>query len=50
MGNPSRFVTGPVEIRSDDEWESNLKRRDSAVVTALTLPLLRFYGYPLREK
>jgi len=48
MGNPSRFRTGPVEIRSDDEWQSELSRGGKAAVTLLTLPLLKAYRYPLR--
>ena len=48
MGNPSRFRTGPVEVRSDDEWKSGLSRGHRAAVTMLTLPLLKVYRYPLR--
>jgi len=44
-GNPSRFVTGVVALRSDDEWKSKLRTRDRRVVTAATFPLLRRYGY-----
>ena len=44
-GNPNRFETGAVELRPDHEWISNMRPRDRALVTALTLPLLRRYGY-----
>ena len=44
-GNPNRFETGAVELRSDQEWVSNMNPRDRALVTALTLPLLKHYGY-----
>ena len=45
-GNPSRFRSGPVELRRDDRWATRMRGRDRAVVTALTLPLLAAYGYP----
>jgi hypothetical protein len=45
MGNPSRFTTGPVEIRPDDEWRDGLSRRDHVLITAATRPLLGRYGY-----
>ena len=49
-GNPSRFKTGTVEIRYDDEWMSKLKRLDRLAPTALSLPLMLRYRYPLRTK
>jgi hypothetical protein len=45
-GNPSRLRTGPVEIRPDEEWRAGLPGRARVLVTALSLPLLRRYGYP----
>lgn len=47
-GNPSRFVTGSIEIRNDDEWLRKQRRRDRAVVTMLAGPILRAYNYPVR--
>ncbi|MEZ5333405.1 MAG: sulfotransferase [Thermoanaerobaculia bacterium] len=47
-GNPMRFESGPVEIRADDAWRRDLPRTSRGIVTALTWPLLRRYGYPLR--
>jgi hypothetical protein len=44
-GNPNRFETGAVELRTDREWISKMNPRDKALVTALTLPLLKHYGY-----
>ena len=44
-GNPSRFTTGEVTIRSDDAWTREMPTRDQRVVVALTLPLLGRYGY-----
>jgi hypothetical protein len=48
MGNPSRFVTGEVELREDREWKAAQSRRERRVVTMLTLPLLLRYGYPVQ--
>ena len=46
-GNPSRFHSGPVPLRRDDRWLTEMPERSRALVTALTLPLLTRYGYPL---
>ena len=46
-GNPNRFTTGSVEVRADDEWVHVMRRTDRMLVTALTLPLLVYYRYPL---
>jgi hypothetical protein len=49
-GNPGRFRTGVVELRSDDAWRRDQQRKDRLVVDALTWPLARRYGYQsLRE-
>jgi hypothetical protein len=47
-GNPGRLVHGSVPVRLDDEWARKMPRRDKALVTALTWPLLLRYRYPLR--
>ena len=49
-GNPSRFSTGAVALKSDDEWKRSQAFKDRVIATALALPLLRRYGYPLRPK
>ena len=49
-GNPSRFKTGTVELRADDEWKTSQSTLDRVAVTALALPLLGRYGYPLRPR
>jgi Sulfotransferase family len=46
-GNPNRFTTGSVEVRPDDEWTRLMRRSDRMLVTAVTLPLLLYYRYPL---
>jgi hypothetical protein len=47
-GNPNRFDTGTVELRQDRAWQDEMHSRDRALVTALTLPLLTRYHYPVR--
>lgn len=44
-GNPMRFQTGRIQIREDDEWRTGMSDTHRRTVTALTLPLLRRYGY-----
>ncbi len=46
-GNPSRFQVGALALRRDDRWISEMDVGSRAVVTALTLPLLPVYGYPV---
>ena len=47
-GNPVRFVQNEIQIREDDEWKTAMRPRDKLAVTAITLPLLLRYGYPLK--
>jgi hypothetical protein len=49
-GNPNRFDTGAVELRPDHEWKSKMKPRDKNLVTGLTFPLLKRYGYALAPR
>jgi hypothetical protein len=44
-GNPMRFTTGPVVIRSDEQWRTRLPRAQQRAVAALTWPLMAGYGY-----
>lgn len=44
-GNPSRFRDGEVRIEVDQAWRSRLSARDRRVVSAVTWPLARRYGY-----
>jgi hypothetical protein len=44
-GNPMRFSTGKITIRSDDRWQTAMPASHRSAVTALTLPLLSHYGY-----
>jgi hypothetical protein len=47
-GNPNRFSTGMQELRIDDVWNSKLDYRHKRLITSLTWPLLKRYGYRLR--
>ncbi len=47
-GNPNRHETGPTEILPDTEWKRGLVLKDLALVTGMTWPGLRRFGYPLR--
>ena len=44
-GNPMRFAEGTVELQLDVEWATAMPRGQRTVVTSLTWPLLRHYGY-----
>lgn len=44
-GNPMRFKTGRLELRIDDAWRRDLPRRQAALVSSVTWPLQRRYGY-----
>lgn len=44
-GNPSRFTTGTVTLRPDDEWQTKMRGTDRALVTAVTWPLLLRHHY-----
>jgi hypothetical protein len=46
-GNPSRFVRGNIELQQNLEWETEFKLSHRLLVTAMTLPLLIKYGYPV---
>ena len=49
-GNPMRFSTGKISIRTDNKWVSELPQRSKYVVSALTAPGLLAYGYVRRRK
>ncbi len=44
-GNPSRFETGQIELKLDDQWASEMHWRDRAMIDILFLPFLARYGY-----
>jgi hypothetical protein len=47
-GNPVRFTTGKIDIRADERWRTAMPAMHRRTVTALTLPLLTYYGYVRR--
>ncbi len=50
VGNPMKFKPGGLQLRLDDAWRQALRPGDRRLVTALTWPLLRRYGYHQNER
>ena len=44
-GNRMRLQTGRLRLRADEEWRQGLTRRQRQVVSSVSWPLLRRYGY-----
>jgi hypothetical protein len=44
-GNPGRFKSGMTILRLDEAWRHNLDAKTRRLVTLVTYPLLRHYGY-----
>jgi hypothetical protein len=49
-GNPSRHRSGEVRVTPDTEWVRGLSGTAFALVTLITAPLLRRFGYPFRRR
>lgn len=49
-GNPSRFKTGLVTIRADEEWKGSMRARDKRIVALATWPMMVRYGYARRPR
>lgn len=49
-GNPDRFQSGTVKIKSDEGWKRKMSGDRQALVTAMTWPVLLRYRYPLRPQ
>jgi hypothetical protein len=49
-GNPMRFENGPVSIREDDQWRSQLPKSSRMLVAAATWPGLSAHGYVGRNR
>jgi hypothetical protein len=47
-GNPDRLRSGALTLRLDDEWKARMSRRDRALVTAMTAPILPRFSLRLR--
>jgi len=48
-GNPNRFLHGQIGLAPEDEWKFRMPQSQRAVVTAMTLPLILQYAYPVRS-
>ncbi len=48
-GNPVRMRVGPLKLRLDDAWRSEMRPSDRRIVTLMTFPLLARYGYVARR-
>lgn len=44
-GNPMRFRNGPTTLAADASWRTALPTRDRLLVTAMSYPVLRRWGY-----
>lgn len=44
-GNPMRFASGDITIKPDQSWSTEMPPARRRLVSALTLPLQRHYGY-----
>jgi hypothetical protein len=44
-GNPDRHRYGSVALRADERWKTEMAKRDWALTTAISLPMLRHYRY-----
>jgi hypothetical protein len=44
-GNPIRLRTGALELREDSEWRSQLPVTARRIVSTISWPLLKHYGY-----
>lgn len=47
-GNPLRFRTGRTVLRPDTQWRSDMAANDRTLVTAMSLPVMRWLGYGRR--
>jgi len=44
-GNPIRFKTGKFELKLDEEWRYKFRKDLKLLVTLITLPYLKKFGY-----
>lgn len=47
-GNPARQRSGPVVVRADERWSAGQRPVDRWLASAIALPLMWRYGYPVR--
>lgn len=49
-GNPSRFITGAIRLEDRLEWRKDQSVVDRWITTAVALPFMRRYGYPIHAR
>lgn len=49
IGNPMRHQSGWIPLRPDEAWREKMPSRQQKTITALTLPLMKKYGYDIRS-
>jgi hypothetical protein len=49
-GNPMRFKQGRLALRRDEQWRVEMDESHRMVVSVLTWPLMRLYGYRMRGR
>lgn len=47
-GNPSRFASGAIRLRADEQWRTEMPRRERLVVSALSAPVRAVHRRPPR--
>lgn len=47
-GNTNQSEDGSIEIKDNKQWQNRLSLRQKMLVTGITLPLLTWYGYPIK--
>lgn len=48
-GNPMRFTSVKLDLRIDVAWRNEMPKLDRRIVTYLTMPMLRRYGYSTQQ-
>lgn len=46
-GNPDRFQSGVIQLRENTEWKQRMTILQKGLVTGLTIPWLKQYGYSI---
>ena len=49
-GNPSRFITGAIRLEDKLEWLKGQSFADRLITTAVALPFMHRYGYPIQTR
>jgi UDP-N-acetylglucosamine transferase subunit ALG13 len=48
-GNPMRFSSGLVDVVPDQAWQAAFPQPQQRLVSGLTMPMRRRYGYPMKS-